>query len=151
MPWITEVGKDRHMQGVELPSLRPMLHAAKKIGAFEVRDPCRHNRIDDLLKPLQLLNHGEPLPGHRKEKRDDRNADAVVTNAITRLSSKSSNSGHSLESLKDWDSHSFRSSRSTSASTTCDSPDRCGRDHRYSVGVTTYESNDRSQDRSQER
>jgi serine/threonine protein kinase len=54
-----------HAAGVELPSLRQMLHMSKKVGAFEVRDPSRETSIDGLLCDKQMKRHGVPLPENK--------------------------------------------------------------------------------------
>jgi serine/threonine protein kinase len=51
-----------HMIDSELPSLRPALFAARKAGAFEVRDPSRETPVDKLLSKMQVSQHGVPLP-----------------------------------------------------------------------------------------
>jgi len=61
-PWMRAALQGTHMPGADLPSLRPMLHAAKKVGAFEVRDPARLTAVDVTLNQLQLQRHGVPLP-----------------------------------------------------------------------------------------
>jgi len=42
-----------HLPHLDLPTLRPMLHAAKKIGVFETRDPTEVTADDVLLNQLQ--------------------------------------------------------------------------------------------------
>jgi|Transcript_105626 serine/threonine protein kinase len=54
--------ENSHAKGSDLPSLRPSLHMAKKVGAFEVRDPSRETGIDSILNKLQLAKHDKPLP-----------------------------------------------------------------------------------------
>lgn len=67
LPWMTAVKKDKlpwivnHMPD-DLPSLRPMLVSAKKVGAFEDRDTTKQCGFDKLLSDLQMQAHGEPLP-----------------------------------------------------------------------------------------
>jgi len=62
------------MPDTELPSLRPMLHAAKKCGAFEVRDPARETQADDRLNKLQVERHGKQLPETPSNKRPQEEA-----------------------------------------------------------------------------
>jgi serine/threonine protein kinase len=75
MAYMTASREGNHQSGTELPSLRPMMHMAKKVGAFEVRDPSRETGIDGILNQLQLKKHGRPLPeqqpsgGHRDRDR----------------------------------------------------------------------------------
>jgi serine/threonine protein kinase len=57
-----------HMINSELPSLRPALFAARKAGAFEVRDPSRETPVDKVLSKLQVSQHGIPLPEVRPTK-----------------------------------------------------------------------------------
>lgn len=58
-----------------LQSIRPMIHAAKKVGAFEVRDPSRDDRTDTLLNALQMKHLGVPLPVTPSPSRSDRHSD----------------------------------------------------------------------------
>jgi len=62
MAWITSSMQGCHMPDTDLPSLRPMLFAAKKCGAFEVRDPARQTEADEKLNKLQHDRHGKDLP-----------------------------------------------------------------------------------------
>jgi serine/threonine protein kinase len=62
LPYMQGAQDNSHAVGMDLPSLRPMLHMAKKVGAFEVRDPSRETGIDSILNQLQLSKHGTPLP-----------------------------------------------------------------------------------------
>lgn len=62
MPWMSSAMRGDHMPGVDFPSLRPMLHSSKKVGAFEVRDPARDTNVDVLLNQLQMQKHGQPIP-----------------------------------------------------------------------------------------
>jgi serine/threonine protein kinase len=63
--FVMQAMKDSHAAGVELPSLRPVLREAKKVGAFEVRDPSRETSIDGILHSLQMKRHGTPLPENK--------------------------------------------------------------------------------------
>lgn len=62
MPWMQKIAQGKSMCTDELPSLRPMLHHAKKVGAFEVRDPSSSSHVDKLLSSLHQSRHGSPLP-----------------------------------------------------------------------------------------
>jgi serine/threonine protein kinase len=64
-PWIQNAQKGCHAQAFELPSLRPLLYASKKIGAFEARDPCVVSPIDSYLNAVQMERHGIALDGSR--------------------------------------------------------------------------------------
>lgn len=68
-PLIVAALEGVHLAGEDLPSLRPMLHAAKKVGAFEVRDPARDGTADIMLNELQMKRHGETLPPSRSSAR----------------------------------------------------------------------------------
>jgi len=61
-PWMSAALQGNHMPGADLPSLRPMLHSAKKVGAFEVRDVARDTAVDVQLNELQMQRLGIPLP-----------------------------------------------------------------------------------------
>lgn len=50
------------LEGQELPSLRTMLHSAKRAGAFELRDPSRVLDLDEQLYKRQMEKHGRGLP-----------------------------------------------------------------------------------------
>jgi serine/threonine protein kinase len=50
------------LEGKELPSLREMLHYAKRVGAFEMRDPSRVLDLDGELAKRQMEKHGRILP-----------------------------------------------------------------------------------------
>jgi serine/threonine protein kinase len=62
LTYMVMVTEDRHMIGSTVPSLRSMLHSAKKYGAFEVRDPSRETPLDGLLNKLHMAKHGTPVP-----------------------------------------------------------------------------------------
>lgn len=53
MPWICNSLDCRHAVGEQLPSLRPMWHYARKLGAFEVRDFTKVTTEDVVLNNLQ--------------------------------------------------------------------------------------------------
>merc|ERR1719313_2541344 len=53
MPWICNSLDCRHAVGEQLPSLRPMWHYARKLGAFEVRDFTKVTTEDVILNNLQ--------------------------------------------------------------------------------------------------
>jgi serine/threonine protein kinase len=76
MEYLTASRENAHAKGVNLPSLRVCLHLAKKVGAFEVRDPSRETGIDSVLNSLQQERHGVFLPEVRpppaKEHREKR-------------------------------------------------------------------------------
>jgi serine/threonine protein kinase len=64
--WISDSMKGSHMSDSELPSLRPMIYAAKKVGAFEVRTLAQDKgatSADVCLDHLQMSFHGTHLPG----------------------------------------------------------------------------------------
>jgi serine/threonine protein kinase len=61
MPWMQNVIHG-HMSTAELPSLRPMLHQAKRVGAFEVRDPSNYSPVDQLIDSLHACRSGKSLP-----------------------------------------------------------------------------------------
>jgi serine/threonine protein kinase len=70
LPYMAAIGSGSHMSEVQqLPSLRPMLHSARKAGAFEVRDPTRESPIDELLNTRHFAKHGEPVPQTRPVKK----------------------------------------------------------------------------------
>jgi len=46
-----------------MPSLRPMLHSARKVGAFENRDTSKVDAVDPLLQELQRRHQNVCLPG----------------------------------------------------------------------------------------
>jgi serine/threonine protein kinase len=62
MEYMAASRENAHAKGVGLPSLRGCLHLAKKVGAFEVRDPSRETGIDSVLNTLQQERHGTSLP-----------------------------------------------------------------------------------------
>lgn len=69
MPYMVAVSENRHMNEIELPSLRPMLWTARKVGAFQICDASKAADIDPLLKKKQLLvQHGKSLLEHTSEK-----------------------------------------------------------------------------------
>jgi len=70
MPWMVAALQGCHMTGAELPSLRQMLHAAKRVGAFEVRNKLTESPLDKYLNELQESRHGRPLPAAGKKKAD---------------------------------------------------------------------------------
>jgi|Transcript_115116 serine/threonine protein kinase len=86
MPYMVGARDNSHAAGVTLPSLRPVLHMAKKVGAFEVRDPSRETGIDAILNQLQIQRHGTPLPDVG---RDDKSSNARRSGHPTGKSSKS--------------------------------------------------------------
>jgi serine/threonine protein kinase len=47
---------------VELPSLRPTLRVAKKLGAFDTRKLPQATVVDHMMNALQIQTHGKPLP-----------------------------------------------------------------------------------------
>jgi len=53
MPWMVASLNGHHLPDADLPSLRPMLYAAKKSGAFEMRDARKVTADDVLLNQLQ--------------------------------------------------------------------------------------------------
>lgn len=65
-PWVSSPMSDLHGLGIQLPSLRPMLYNAKKVGAFEDRNPDKVESTDEFLNSLQMEKHGTPLPGSRQ-------------------------------------------------------------------------------------
>mmetsp|Transcript_959 Transcript_959/g.1320 ORF Transcript_959/g.1320 Transcript_959/m.1320 type:complete len:547 (-) Transcript_959:178-1818(-) len=56
--YIVECVAEHHMPKCDLPSLRPMIRAAKKAGAFDVRDLSEETEIDSLLQKMQMEKHG---------------------------------------------------------------------------------------------
>jgi serine/threonine protein kinase len=120
MPWMSAAMDGRHLPGADLPSLRPMLHSAKKVGAFEIRDPAKDSAADAILNTLQMQRHGVPLPTHPQG--DVQNGDRSLTAAIPsatsakdcqmlKMGAKGKSSGK-----ESWENTSNRS-------TTCDSSD----------------------------
>lgn len=64
MPYIKQVRGDPTARPwpQDMPSLRPMIHAAKKVGAFEVRDVKNSDSVDYLLNKFQMMSAQGPLP-----------------------------------------------------------------------------------------
>jgi serine/threonine protein kinase len=62
LPWMSAALQGCHMPGADLQSLRPALHAARRAGAFELRDCVKEAPLDPLLGALQEQRHGIPLP-----------------------------------------------------------------------------------------
>lgn len=62
MKWMATSRQNNHMPDANLPSLQPMLSAAKKLGAFEAPRVIRQETTDELLNMLQMQRHGKPLP-----------------------------------------------------------------------------------------
>ena len=63
MSWMTSSMSGFGPASIDLPpSLRPMLHAARKAGVFEVRDLVPSGKVDDCLNSLQKVRLGRPLP-----------------------------------------------------------------------------------------
>jgi len=78
------------------PSFRPMLHAAKKVGAFERRNLSDDGPVDNLLKDLQLQHQGLPLQkgkpvGYRKVRPAEKHIGSEV--GSSRLGDSDSASG----------------------------------------------------------
>jgi len=69
LPWISACMQGCHVSDSELPSLRPMLHAAKKCGAFEVRDLAKETMQDCRLEMLQVARNGTKFPETPSSKR----------------------------------------------------------------------------------
>jgi serine/threonine protein kinase len=61
LPWMAKSLDGTHLEGMELCSLRPMLYAAKKIGAFEARGPTSGSPVDIKLNEMQMARTGMPL------------------------------------------------------------------------------------------
>jgi len=57
MPWMRAAKLGEHAPNMDLPSLRPMLQLAKKIGAFEAPDLQTVSPVDGLLNALQMDRH----------------------------------------------------------------------------------------------
>jgi serine/threonine protein kinase len=62
MTFMVEAANGSHMSDYELPSLRHSLFAARKGGAFDIRDPTKKSSLDDLLNEKQISTNGVPLP-----------------------------------------------------------------------------------------
>lgn len=60
-----------HMLGQDLPSLRPMIYAARKAGAFEVRDISRENCADARLRHMQSKRLVDPLKSSNEPSSND--------------------------------------------------------------------------------
>lgn len=101
MAWMSSSLKGCHMPGMEMPSLRPMLYAAKEVGAFEVRDLAAQTPIDASLNDAQLAHHGVPLPSSK-------------STLMAKVSFSKDTHGPN-----NWD----RASNSTTTSTTCGNND----------------------------
>jgi len=112
MPYLTAAMNGTHMTSSDLPSLRPMLHGAKKCGAFEVRDPARETQADDRLNKLQVERHGKDLPETPSAKRQ------AEAGAVGKTLSNSSNFElkvpHSSKGL--WENSSNRSTNAGDSS-----------------------------------
>jgi len=67
-PWMVAAMKGSHKLGEELPSLRSTLHAARKVGAFELRNTTADSPVDYILLQLQMERHGIPLPPTPKKR-----------------------------------------------------------------------------------
>mmetsp|Transcript_89366 Transcript_89366/g.141090 ORF Transcript_89366/g.141090 Transcript_89366/m.141090 type:complete len:480 (-) Transcript_89366:160-1599(-) len=57
--YIVECVAEHHMPKCDLPSLRPMIHLAKRAGAFEARDVKKEKRMDSLLRTKQMEKHSQ--------------------------------------------------------------------------------------------
>jgi len=58
MKYMVDCRQNEHPSEGRLPSLRPMIRAAKKAGAFDVRDLSEETEIDSLLQKMQMEKHG---------------------------------------------------------------------------------------------
>lgn len=58
MPWMTAILQGREVWDKPLPSLRPMLHHARKAGAFAAQEKAGVTDVDVLLNQLQTQWHG---------------------------------------------------------------------------------------------
>jgi serine/threonine protein kinase len=107
--WMSAALEGTHLPGKDLPSLRPMLHHAKKVGAFEVRDPARDSNVDVVLNQIQLQRHGKALPvtpsGGIMGPSSDRRPQIVDQRGTSKNSKLPKPSG----SGKDWENASNRS------------------------------------------
>jgi serine/threonine protein kinase len=61
MKYMVDCRQNEHLSERRLPSLRPMIRAAKKAGAFDVRNLAEESEIDSLLQKMQMEKHGGPL------------------------------------------------------------------------------------------
>jgi len=88
MPWMAASTQGVHQVGVELPSLRPMIMAGKKIGAFDAKahEIVKEEPIDLTLSKLQMEQQGRPL-----------SATTVTATTATTVAQVKSSAG------KDWD------------------------------------------------
>jgi len=106
----------------DLPSLRPMLHAAKKVGAFENRDVSNCDSVDHLLQKLQMKHQNLPVPITEKDRgrisrdhhREDRSKDDLKHFAKKTL--PGGISAHTSGDPDNWDTSSTRSSNGTNRS-----------------------------------
>mmetsp|Transcript_101400 Transcript_101400/g.158375 ORF Transcript_101400/g.158375 Transcript_101400/m.158375 type:complete len:486 (+) Transcript_101400:33-1490(+) len=69
-------------EGAELPSLRPMLYSARRVGAFEVRNNGKVVDIDTELAQMQMEKHGKPLPESTKRSQDTADASSINVGAF---------------------------------------------------------------------
>jgi serine/threonine protein kinase len=68
LPWMIAAMQGSHMVGEDLISLRPALHCARKVGAFEMRDTVTESSVDIVLNSLQMEHQGVPLSVSQKAK-----------------------------------------------------------------------------------
>lgn len=93
MPWMVAALQGCHMTGAELPSLRQMLHAAKRVGAFEVRSKTTESPLDKYLNELQCEVHNIFLPdGSKKKVSANGNKDPNYVSGGSQGTNKSNNS-----------------------------------------------------------
>mmetsp|Transcript_28140 Transcript_28140/g.49053 ORF Transcript_28140/g.49053 Transcript_28140/m.49053 type:complete len:457 (+) Transcript_28140:80-1450(+) len=129
MPYMLQASDDEQVAPFPeiLPSLRPMLHAAKKVGAFEVRDPSRDDRTDNLLNSLQMKHLGVPLPATLPPSRSDRHRDDArkkTDDSRTTKDTTFSNGSKGKKSLTPPPGTAWENSSVTTRSTACGSSDR---------------------------
>lgn len=94
-PWMTSSLEGLHRPDADLPSLRPMLHAAKRNGAFELRDLSGTSSDDMLLSHMQQQCRSSPSPTPTKDKKqswDD------ISNLSTSFA-ESSNGGSDMDQV----------------------------------------------------
>jgi len=68
LTYVVLASESRHMNDEEVPSLRPMLHSMKSVGACETRSRCRADWLDTLLNQRQMEKHGIPIKSCRGSK-----------------------------------------------------------------------------------
>jgi serine/threonine protein kinase len=83
LPWLQNAQQGCHEPSLELPSLRPLLYASKKVGAFEARDPATVSTVDNQLNAIQMERHGIPLAGLSETEMKDWKVKASISSGTS--------------------------------------------------------------------